>query len=234
MDPLVALQDRIDHAFSRPSLLVEAITHPSFVNEHPEAAPHNQRLEFLGDAVLQLIITDALYALHPEAAEGALSRSRSILTKGRCLTQLALELGLDTALRLGGSENTPEGRARASNLEDAFEAVVGALYLDAGLERARERVLASYGSLGERLATGGETDNPKGRLQELVQPSHGSGALRYDTRQAGGPDHGREYHSQVFLGEQLFGEGKGSSKKAAEEAAARQALTRLNYAAGMI
>jgi len=233
MDPLVVLQDRIGHVFARPSLLAEAITHPSFINEHPEAAPHNQRLEFLGDAVLQLIVTDALYSRHPGAAEGALSRSRSILTKGRCLTQLALELGLDTALRLGGSENTPEGRARASNLEDAFEAIVGALYLDAGLERARERVLAAYGSIDERLNAGGETDNPKGRLQELVQPSHGSGALRYDTQQAGGPDHGREYHSQVFLDDRLLGEGRGSAKKAAEEAAARQALARLTAANGM-
>lgn len=227
MDQLAVLQARLGHAFARPALLTEALTHPSYVNEHPEAAPHNQRLEFLGDAVLQLIVTDALFARHPEATEGGLSRSRSILTKGRCLTQLALDLGLDAALRLGGSENTPEGRARASNLEDAFEAVVGALYLDAGLERARARILAAYGSIEERLAVGGETDNPKGRLQELVQPVHGTGALRYDTRQAGGPDHGREYSSQVLLGDRLLGEGRGSAKKAAEEAAARQALARL-------
>ncbi len=232
MDPLAVLQSRLGHAFRQSSLLTEAITHPSFTNEHPEAGPHNQRLEFLGDAVLQLIVTDALYSAHPEAAEGSLSRFRSILTKGRCLTQLALELGLDASLRLGGSENTSEGRSRASNLEDAFEAVVGALYLDAGLESTRERILAVYGPLDSRLVAGVETDNPKGRLQELVQPSHGSGALRYETRQAGGPDHGREYQSQVYLGDRLLGEGKGSAKKAAEEAAARQALATLASDAG--
>lgn len=224
MDPLASLQTRLGHAFARPELFAEALAHPSYVNEHPEAGASNQRLEFLGDAVLQLIITDALFALFPAEPEGALSRRRSILTKGRCLTELALELGLDSALRLGGSENTPAGRARASNLEDAFEALIGALYLDAGLERTRALVLAAYGPLGPRLAAGGAVDNPKGRLQELVQPLHGAGSLRYETTQSGGPDHDREYTSRVHLADRVLGEGRGPSKKTAEEAAARRAL----------
>lgn len=227
MDPLDKLQARLGHTFSRQELLREALAHPSFVNEHPEAGPSNQRLEFLGDAVLQLIVTDALYTAFHSDPEGALSRRRSILTKGRCLAQLALEIGLDDALRLGGSENTPAGRARASNLEDAFEALIGALYLDAGLERTRERVLVIYGSLEARLATGSLVDNPKGRLQELVQPKHGTGALRYETTQSGGPDHDREYTSRVHLGDRILGEGRGTSKKTAEEAAARMALEQL-------
>jgi ribonuclease III, bacterial len=227
MDPLDKLQARLGHTFSRQELLREALAHPSFVNEHPEAGPSNQRLEFLGDAVLQLIVTDALYTAFHSDPEGALSRRRSILTKGRCLAQLALEIGLDAALRLGGSENTPAGRARASNLEDAFEALIGALYLDAGLERTRERVLVIYGSLEARLATGSLVDNPKGRLQELVQPKHGTGALRYETTQSGGPDHDREYTSRVHLGDRILGEGRGTSKKTAEEAAARMALEQL-------
>lgn len=224
MDPLDQLQARLGHTFTRPELLREALAHPSFVNERPDSGPSNQRLEFLGDAVLQLVITDALYAAFPADPEGALSRRRSILTKGRCLAQLALELGLDAALCLGGSENTPAGRARASNLEDAFEALIGALYLDAGIERVRERVIAAYGSLDARLAAGGAADNPKGRLQELVQPAHGAGALRYETSHSGGPDHGREYTSRVHLADRMLGEGRGTSKKAAEEAAARAAL----------
>jgi ribonuclease III len=227
MASLAALQSRLGHTFTRPELLTEALTHPSYLNEHPDAGPQNQRLEFLGDAVLQLIVTDALYALFPAEPEGALSRRRSILTKGRCLTQLALELGLDSALRLGGSEDTPAGRTRASNLEDAFEALVGALYLDAGLESCRALVLAAYGPLEPRLAVGGAVDNPKGRLQELVQSLPDSGALRYDTVQSGGPDHDREYSSGVHLGDRLLGEGRGPSKKAAEEAAARAALEHL-------
>lgn len=223
-DPLAVLQSRLGHEFARPALLREALAHPSYCNEHPEAGPSNQRLEFLGDAVLQLIITDALFSLFPDDAEGALSRRRSILTKGRCLAQLALELGLDAALHLGGSENTPAGRARPSNLEDAFEAVVGALYLDVGLDGARRLVLAAYGPLESRIASGTAVDNPKGRLQELIQIGRGNGVLRYETIQSGGPDHGREYSSRVFLVDRLLGEGRGPSKKAAEEAAARNAL----------
>jgi ribonuclease-3 len=221
------LQIRLGHRFARPALFTEALTHPSFLNEHPDVGSSNQRLEFLGDAVLQLIVTDALYTLFPNDPEGALSRRRSILTKGRCLSRLALELGIDSALRLGGSENTPVGRARTSNLEDAFEALVGALYLDAGLSRTREIVLAAYGPLEPRLAEGDVTDNPKGRLQELVQPRHGTGALVYQTTQAGGPDHDREYTSTLFLGDRHLGEGRGPSKKMAEEAAARVALALL-------
>lgn len=227
MDPIDTLQSRLGHVFTQPALLHEALTHPSYCNEHADAGPSNQRLEFLGDAVLQLVITDALFEAFPTDPEGPLSRRRSILTKGRCLAQLALELGIDSALRLGGSENTPAGRLRPSNLEDAFEAVVGALHLDVGLERVRTLVLAAYGPLEPRLAAGGLVDNPKGRLQELIQPIHGSGALRYETTQSGGPDHDREYTSFVYLGDERLGEGRGPSKKIAEEAAARVTLATL-------
>lgn len=227
MDSLPALAARVGHAFTRPELLAEAITHPSFANEHPANGPDNQRLEFLGDAVLQLIITDALYALFPTAQEGALSRHRSILTKGRCLTQLALELGLDRALKLGGSEATTGGATRASNLEDAFEALVGALYLDAGLETTRALILTAYGPLEPRLASGLVTDNPKGRLQERIQARPEKAPLRYETSHVSGADHEREYVSRLSLGEDLIGEGRGTSKKQAEEAAARAALEKL-------
>ncbi|MBC8008634.1 MAG: ribonuclease III [Burkholderiales bacterium] len=223
MDPLVSLQTRLGHVFANPAVLREAITHPSYFYEHPTEGPHNQRLEFLGDAVLQLIITEAIYARFPAEPEGVLSRHRAALTNGRHLAHLSLELGLDAALLLGGSEASTGGRARASNLEDVFEALVGALQLDAGPTRTREIVLAAYGPLGPRLALGLQ-DNPKGRLQELIQPTHGTTPLRYETAQIAGPDHAREFASKVFLGERLLGEGGGPSKKAAEEAAARAAL----------
>lgn len=227
-DPLAALQARLGHVFARPELLREAVTHPSYLNEQPAAGPHNQRLEFLGDSVLGHILTAELFHAFPAESEGALSRRRAVLTNGRALAELALGLGLDTALRLGGSENTPDGRNRPSNLEDAFEALVGALYLDAGLETTRARVLAVYGPLTERLAAGLDADNPKGRLQELVQPVHGNAALRYETIQCGGADHAKEYASIVHLADRALGSGRGPSKKAAEEAAAREALK--NYA----
>jgi ribonuclease-3 len=225
---LAAVQSRLGHTFTRPELLIEALTHPGFLNENPGAGPHNQRLEFLGDAVLQLILTTELFARFPADAEGELSRRRASLANGRCLATLAQELGLDQALRLGGSENTPEGRARSSNLEDAFEAVLGALLLDAGLETTRARVLAVYGSFEARLAARLGADNPKGRLQEQVQPRYGTACLRYETVQSGGADHAKEYTSRVYLADRLLGEGGGSSKKIAEEAAARVALETLS------
>jgi ribonuclease-3 len=222
--PHDALQAALGHSFTQPALLDEALTHPSYLNENPDATAHNQRLEFLGDAVLQLILTAELHARYPAEQEGALSRRRSVLANGRQLAALALDLGLDTALRLGGSENTPEGRARPSNLEDALEALIGALYLDAGLEVARARVLALYGDLEKRFAAGLSADNPKGQLQERIQPLHGTAALRYETVQSGGADHAKEYTSQVFLADRLLGTGHGRSKKTAEESAARAAL----------
>ncbi|MEY4487678.1 MAG: hypothetical protein RIQ79_186, partial [Verrucomicrobiota bacterium] len=206
------------------ALLAEALAHPSYTNEHPEAGPSNQRLEFLGDAVLQLVLTEALYALYPTEPEGALSRRRSVLANGRTLAGLASTLGLDAALRLGASEDGTGGRARASNLEDAFESLIGALYLDAGLERTRSCLLAVYGPLETRLAAGLVIDNPKGRLQERVQPLHGNTALRYESTHSAGADHAKEYSSKVFLLDRLVGEGRGTSKKTAEEAAARAAL----------
>ncbi len=224
MDSFAALETRLGHRFADRALLREALTHPSYFNERPTEGPHNQRLEFLGDSVLGLIITETLYTLHPTEPEGVLSRHRSVLTKGRCLAQLALELGLDSALLLGGSEDATGGRARASNLEDAFESLIGALRLDAGLERTREIVLAIYGPLAPRLVLGVANDNPKGRLQERIQPTHGTTPLRYETVQIGGPDHAREFASTVFLADRVLGEGRGASKKAAEEAAARAAL----------
>lgn len=229
-DPLAALQARLGHVFARPELLQEAVTHPSYLNEHPAAGPQNQRLEFLGDSVLGHLLTAELFHAFPAESEGALSRRRAVLTNGRALAELALGLGLDKALRLGGSENTPEGRNRPSNLEDAFEALIGALYLDAGLEVARSRVLAVYGPLNARLSAGLEADNPKGRLQERVQPVHGNRALRYETVQCGGADHAKEYASTIHLADRLLGAGRGPSKKIAEEAAAREALRNFSAA----
>jgi ribonuclease-3 len=222
--PLEALMARIGHDFKDPALLARALTHPSYLPEHPEASGNNQRLEFLGDAVLQLILTESLFELYPGEREGGLSKRRAALTKGASLAELAREAGLDACLRLGASEETTGGRARASTLEDAFEALVGALYLDGGLPAARRMVAAIYGDLAGRLASVGETDNPKGRLQELMQPVHGNSALRYEVVAAEGADHARAYEVAVFLLDRELGRGRGPSKKLAEEAAARAAL----------
>jgi ribonuclease-3 len=153
-----------------------------------------------------------------------LSRRRAVLSKGEFLTQMARDLGLDACLRLSQSEDDSGGRNRASILEDAFEALVGALYLDSDLATAQRLVLAWYGPLAARLALTEEAENPKGRLQELVQPAHGNAALRYDLIATSGPRHARSYEVAVLVNDRSLGTGHGSSKKAAEEAAARSAL----------
>ena len=224
---LTALQQRIGHRFRDPALLIEALTHGSYLQDHPEDGPHHQRLEFLGDSVLQLILTDALYREFPAEREGVLSRRRAVLAKGGFLTQMALDLGLDACVRLNKSEEEAGGRQRASILEDAFEALIGALYLDSDLLTTQRLVLAWYGPLAARLEGTEEGDNPKGRLQELIQPTHGNTALAYEVTATSGPRHARVYEVDVLLQGRKIGSGSGSSKKTAEEAAARVALESL-------
>ncbi len=221
------LQDRLGHRFTRPELLELAVTHPSYLQDNRAVLESNQRLEFLGDAVLQLILTEKLFELFPGEREGPLSKRRSALTKGAFLVRIALEIGLDRALRLGASEESTGGRNRPTALEDAFEALVGAMFVDAGFEPTRRAVLALYGDIPSRLGDFLETENPKGRLQELVQPVHGNNALRYEVSRVSGEDHAREYEVKLYLDDQLLGAGRGPSKKLAEENAARAALDQL-------
>lgn len=227
-----ALEARLGYTFRNQALLREALTHPSYLPEHPEAAPHNQRLEFLGDSVLQFVLTEALFQEFPAEREGPLSRRRAALSKGGFLTQMARDLGLADALRIGRSEEETGGRGRASILEDAFEAVVGAIYLDSDLPTTRARVLAWYGPLAARLSLTEEAENPKGRLQELIQPEHGNSALHYEVTGTSGPRHAREYEVAVFLHDRQLGLGRGPSKKVAEEDAARVALDLLRAEQG--
>ncbi|ACB76271.1 Ribonuclease III [Opitutus terrae PB90-1] len=225
--PLAALQTRLIYTFRDPALLERAVTHTSYLPENPDIAESNQRLEFLGDAVLQLILTEALFELFPGDREGPLSRRRAALTKGAFLVELARELQLDRCLLLGSSEEASGGRTRSSALEDAFEALVGALYLDSDLALTRRIVLGLYGDLPSRLSGVVNEENPKGRLQELIQPEYGNQALRYEVTGIEGEDHARAYEVAVFLHDRVLGSGRGPSKKLAEEAAARVALETL-------
>lgn len=219
-----ALESRLGYTFRNPALLSEALTHPSYSQLHPGDGPHNQRLEFLGDAVLHFILTESLFAEFPAEREGVLSRRRAALSKGGFLSVLARDLDIGTCLRLGRSEEEAGGRSRASILEDALEAVIAAIFLDSDYNTARNTVLAWYHPIAERLAEVEDAENPKGRLQELIQPEHGNSALRYDVTATEGPRHAREYEVAVYLNDQLIGSGRGTSKKTAEEAAARAAL----------
>ena len=223
-DTLTQLQVRLAYTFRDPALLERAVTHPSYLQDHPEEPESNQRLEFLGDAVLQLVLTETLFTLYPTDREGSLSKRRAALSNGQFLSKLSRELGLDACLKLGASEIQTGGRTRASSLEDAFEALIGALFLDSDLPVTRRVLLGLFGSITDRLNEVQPDENPKGRLQEYVQPKHGNTALRYESVHASGQDHNREYESHVYLLDQLLGTGRGTSKKLAEEAAARAAL----------
>ena len=225
--PLDALQERLQYRFRDGALLERAVTHSSLLQEHPEITESNQRLEFLGDAVLQLVLTEALFNLFPAEREGPLSRRRAALANGTFLTQMAREIGLDKCLRLAASEEATGGRTRASSLEDAYEALVGAIFLDSDLPTTKRIVLALYGDLTGRLAIVERVENPKGRLQEIVQPQYGNNAVRYEVTRVVGEDHAREYEVAVFVRDRTLGSGRGTSKKLAEEAAAREALQRL-------
>jgi len=225
--PLAALQQRLAYTFRDPQLLLRSVTHPSYLHEHPEEIENNQRLEFLGDAVLQLVVTEELFKRYPSDREGALSKNRSALSKGVFLSQLARQIGLAACLRLSTSEEQTGGRDRSAALEDAFESLVGAIYLDSDLATTRRVLLALYGSFSEHLAVTQPTENPKGRLQELVQPLHGNHAIRYEVIATQGEDHNREYDVQLLLNNEPLGTGHGKSKKAAEEEAARIALEKL-------
>jgi len=220
--PLENLQQRLGYTFRQFELLELAVTHPSLVNENPEVKESNQRLEFLGDAVLQLILSEEIYRLYPEEREGALTQKRKKLVEGRFTAQLARELGLASCLRVQTA--APELANNQSALEDAFEAVVAAIYLDAGFDECRKIVLAIYGEIRKRLASVLPADNPKGRLQELVQPEHGNTALRYIVVNITGQAHAREFEVQLYLKDKPIASGRGTSKRRAEEAAARAAL----------
>ncbi len=224
---LEALQSRLTYTFRDPALLLRAFTHTSYLPEHPDLAESNQRLEFLGDAVLQILLGEALFHLFPGDREGLLSKRRALLVNETFLAGLAREIGADACLLLGKSEEKTGGRERASALADAFEALVGALYLDSDFTTARRLVLSLYGDLPARLSSIEPDDNPKGRLQELVQPVHGNHALRYEVMNVEGEDHARAYEIAVYLRDRLLGQGRGSSKKLAEESAARVALEAL-------
>ena len=224
---LDALQQRIAYAFREPALLECAMTHPSYLHDHADIAESNQRLEFLGDAVLQLSLTEVLFDTFPGDREGSLSKYRSMLSNGRFLSDLAREIGLSDAMLMSASEEHAGGRHRDSALEDALEALIGAIYIDSNLAVTRRVVVGLIGSLPDRLAALQPAENPKGRLQELIQPRHGNNALHYVVAHAAGRDHQREFEATVFLNDTPLGRGRGPSKKTAEELAAKEALETL-------
>jgi ribonuclease-3 len=218
-----SLEKRIRYKFRNSLLLAEALTHPSLAYETQKPHFDNQRLEFLGDAVLQLVLTDELYHLFPKFAEGRLTKLRSRLVSRKALEIFAIRFKLGKYLMIGKGEEASGGRSRSSTLADAFEALIGAIYLDGKLAAAREFVLLAC---VEDLASVSEEPteiNPKGELQEILQ-GLSTRSPNYRVVSQEGPDHCRVFVSNVEWGGEILGTGTGQSKKEAEALAAADAL----------
>ncbi len=226
-EKLTAFEEKIGHRFSNRELLIESLTHPSLNARRTDDSRDYQRLEFLGDAVIQLVVTRELFRSFPIDNEGSLTRNRSALTRGDFLALLAREIGLQDMLLMSEAEHASWGNLRTSALEDALEALVGAIHEDSDLVRVAEIVRSWYGPIGNRLEPLQKQQNPKGRLQARVQPLHGNNALVYRVVRMEGDPHQRMFEVEVTLLDRPLGRGLGHSKKQAEEQAAGEALDRL-------
>jgi ribonuclease-3 len=222
MNPLEA---RLRYKFRNPLLLAEALTHSSLGHETQRHHFDNQRLEFLGDAVLQLIITEYLYERYPDCPEGTLTKARASLVSRSGLQRLAQELNLGHFLMLGRGEEYSGGRSRPSVLSDALEALIGAIYLDSDYVTVRRVLLHAARTHLESLDIQSDTANPKGELQEKLQAISPISPT-YPILDQSGPEHAKLFTARVAWRGAILGEGMGKSKKEAEVAAARDALSK--------
>ena len=219
------LETIIGYKFKNPKLLETALTHTSYANESRTPVQHNERLEFLGDSVLQIVSADYLFHAYADRPEGDLTRIRASLVSEGALFQFAQEIDLGEYLRLGRGEERCGGRTRPSVVSDAFEAVIGAIYMDQGWEVASAYVLAQLQDDLRMVETGHNLQDYKTLLQELVQKTPGS-TIAYELLEATGPDHAKHYRYAVVIDGKTCGEGEGSSKKEAEQQAAQRALAK--------
>jgi ribonuclease III len=220
------LQERLGYSFRDPALLQLALTHPSVAHEQGLPVQTNQRLEFLGDAVLQLVLTRELYEKFPAFGEGPLTKARAKLVNRRTLAERARHLGVGHYLILSRGEDLHGGRDRPSALADTYEALLGAILLDGGFEPAREFILRQFETAFGGLPALPTIENPKGELQELLQAVSPE-APQYHVVSVSGPDHDRMFECTVHHGGAELARGQGKSKKAAESEAALAALAKM-------
>ncbi len=221
------LQKSINITFNDVSLLQQAFVHCSYINENPSfALLDNERLEFLGDALLNFVITEKLYHEFPHFSAGKLTEVRISLIRQETLAQLASELNLGDYLFLGKGEESSGGRRRQTNLADVFEALIGAIFLDQGLAAARNFILVRLASQLERMVAEGIERNYKTLLQELTQAKYKQ-LPTYRVVEASGPDHDKDFVVEVALDDRVLSTGSGKSKRAAEMEAARLAWQKL-------
>ncbi len=220
-----SLEEKIAYKFRNSLLLAEALTHPSLAYESQRPHFDNQRLEFLGDAVLQLILTEELFHLFPQFGEGRLTKLRARLVSRNALAECASNLELGKYLMLGKGEERSGGRTRPSSLADALEALIGAIYTDSGLESARAFVLSRFSTEISVIAAEPTEINPKGELQEILQ-ALSSTSPDYSIVSQEGPDHSKLFSARVSWENTELGAGTGASKKEAEASAADDALAK--------
>ncbi|MDQ3123080.1 MAG: ribonuclease III [bacterium] len=218
--------DKLGVVFNDISLLVTALTHRSYVNEHRSTVKeHNERLEFLGDAVLELVVTEYLYTNYSEP-EGILTNWRSALVRTESISAAAVALGFEPFLRLSRGEKRGTDRARAQILANSFEAVVGAVYIDKGYEAAKALIENIILSTFKKILETGSWMDPKSRLQELSQSNLGF-TPNYKVMDEAGPDHDKIFTVGVYVDTRMYGKGTGPSKQSAQQAAAEEALTKI-------
>ncbi len=220
-DSLQFFETLLGHRFQNRSLLTEAITHSSYANERHCIC--NERLEFLGDAVLDIVVSDYLFSRTPAISEGEMTRVRSQSVCEKALAAHAMEMNIGAYLRLGKGEAASGGATRPSVLADAMEALIAALYLDAGREKTRKFVLSFLQETIEEAILGGASRDYKTTLQEKLQ-SKNAAPILYAVISEKGPDHAKEFVVSVSMGDKRLGIGVGKTKKAAEQAAAKAAL----------
>lgn len=226
-DQLKAFEKKLGVAFRKKDLLRRALTHKSYANEQ-QLSPleNNERLEYLGDAVLELVISDLLMKTYPEHSEGELSKLRAAVVNEHQLTEVARAIDLGKYLYLGRGEDRTGGREKPSLLSDALEAVLGAVYLDRGFRAIFKRVEKHFEKIVKRVGAEGFAKDYKTRLQEMAQARFRL-TPQYKLMKATGPDHSKTFEIHLFIREKLYGTGKGHSKKSAEQKAASKALEAL-------
>lgn len=224
---LEAMQERLGIHFRQPDLLKQALTHKSYVNERiHEDVEDNERLEYLGDAILDFITADMLFARFPTMPEGQMTRLRAALVRTEALAQIAAEYQVGEALIMGKGESASGGRERQSNLCNAFEAVVGAVYLDQGLEAVKELVIPRLTTMQKDVMEEAIRKDPRSLFQEIIQAEYGV-TPEYETVEYSGPEHLKVYTVAIIVAGQTVSTGEGKSKRIAAQDSARVALEKL-------
>ncbi len=226
-DDFIKLYKAIGIKFKDPGLIKQAFVHRSYLNEVKLDLPSNERLEFLGDAVLSLIVSHHLYNLRPNDSEGELTNLRAYIVKTKSLAKAAKELGLGQYLKLSRGEEFGGGRTNPQLLANTYEALLGAIYLDQGMETVKKILSQTLFPLFEKELTVGPPQDAKSKLQEIVQEQT-KRSPHYKILRTYGPDHAKRFVVGVFVGGKEIGQGVGSSKQEAEEQAAKQALEKFD------